>query len=131
MPWYRGLVVVLLSLLVGLAATLAWAGAPATAGDVLVVSGSVTNAQGKGVKDAEPSFFVDGAPVTLATPPVTDSNGTFEARLDLPAATLPAARVEMSVARSAYKTSPRIAIDQIHQEQDDGAGNGITSPTWR
>ena len=63
-------------------------------------------------------------PVTLATPPVTDSNGTFEARLDLPAATLPAARVEMSVARSAYKTSARIAIDQIHQEQDDGAGNG-------
>ena len=122
MSWNRGLVVVLLSLLVGLPATLAGA-APATAGDILVVSGSVTNAQGKGVKDAEPSFFVDGAPVTLAPPPVTDSNGTFEARLDLPAATLPAARVEMSVARSAYKTSPLIAIDQIHQEQDDGAGN--------
>ena len=124
MSWYRGLVVVLLSLLVGLAATLAWAAAPATSGDVLVVSGSVTNAQGKGVKDAEPSFFVDGAPVTLATPPVTDSNGTFEARLELPAGALPAARVEMSVARSAYETAPRVAIDQIHQEQDDGAGNG-------
>ena len=124
MPWYRGLVVVLLSLLVGLAATLAWAGTPAMAGDILVVSGSVTNAQGKGVKDAEPSFFVDGAPVTLATPPVTDSNGTFEARLELPAGTLPAAQVEMSVARSAYKTSPLIAIGQVHQEPDDGAGNG-------
>ena len=89
-----------------------------------MVSGSVTNAQGKGVKDAEPGFFVNGAPVTLAKPPVTDSNGTFETQLELPAGTLPAARVEMSVARSAYKTSPRIAIDQIHQERDDGAGNG-------
>ncbi len=123
MPWYRTLAVAL-SLLVGLPATIAWAAGPATSGDVLVVSGSVTNAQGKGVRDAEPSFFVNGAPVSLATPPVTDSNGTFEARLELPAATLPAARVEMGVARSSYKTSARVALDQIHLEQDDGAGNG-------
>ena len=121
MSWFRGLVVVLLSLLVGAPATLAWA-APASPGDILVVSGSVTNAQGKGIKDAQPDFFVDGAPLAVTTSAATDSNGTFETQLELPAGTLPAARIEMSVARPSYKTSPRVVLSQIHQEQTDGAG---------
>ena len=123
MSWHRGLVGVLM-LLLGLPVTLAWAGAPAPAGDVLVVSGSVTNSQGKGIKDAEPRFFIDGAPLTLPSPPITESNGTFEARLELPTGTLPGAPVEVSVERPSYKTSPSIALGQIHLEQDDGAGNG-------
>jgi Na+/H+ antiporter NhaD/arsenite permease-like protein len=121
MPWYRGLIVVL-SLLFGLPA--AWAAGPAAPGDILVVAGSVTNPQGQGIKDAEPRFFVNGAPLTLASPPITESNGTFEAQLDLPTGTLPGAQVEVSVERPSYKASPPIALSQIHLEQDDGAGNG-------
>ncbi len=124
--WYRRLAVVLF-LLVGLPPALAWAATPAgaaSAGDVLVVSGSVTNAQGKGINDAEPGFLVNGAPVTPATPPVTDASGTFEVRLDLPAGTLPAARVEMTVARSSYQSVAHVAVDQIHDEGTDAAGNG-------
>ena len=123
MPWYRCLVVALLLLVGATAAPSSWA-AQASPGDVLVVSASVTNAQGKGIKDAEPRFFVNGEAVTPAAAPVTDSNGTFEARLDLPAGTLPAAQVEMSVERPSYKPSARILLGQIHPEQTDGAGNG-------
>ena len=126
MPWYRCLVVALL-LLVGLTAR-SPGPRPATPGDVLVVSASVTNAQGKGIKDAEPRFFVNGEAVTPASAPVTDSNGTFEARLELPAGTLPAAQVEMSVERPSYKPSARIALGQIHPEQTTGPA---TAPMWR
>ena len=122
MPWFRSLVVAL-TLLVGLPSTLAWAAAPATSGDILVVSGSVLNAQGKGVKDAAPTFFVNGAPVHPATPPVTDSSGTFETQLQFPAGTLPAARIEMSVERPSYKTLSHISLGQIHPDQSNGTGS--------
>ncbi len=125
MPWYRSLAVVF-SLLLGLSPALAGAAAAANAtpaGDVLVVSGSVINAQGKGINDAEPDFTVNGAPVSLTTPPVTDANGTFEARLELPAGALPAAKVEMRLVRSSYKAMEHVAVDQIHRDGTDAAGN--------
>ena len=123
MPWYRCLVV-LISLLVGTPATLAWAGTPATTGDMLVVSGSVTSPQGTGIKDAEPHFFVNGVAVHPAEPATTEDNGAFEATLHLPAGTLPGARVAVSVERPSYKTSPRIVLSQIHPERDNGVGTG-------
>ncbi len=123
MSWYRGLLVIVLMLLVGAPATLAGA-APAGTGDMLVVSGVVTNPQGKGIEEAEPDFFVNGTPVMPAAPAVTGSNGTFEARLQLPAGSLPGTTVEMSVHRSSYKTSPRVTLDQFQPEQGAAPGSG-------
>jgi Na+/H+ antiporter NhaD/arsenite permease-like protein len=122
MSRFRCLVAVL-SLLIGVPATLAWAGPAASSGDILVVSGSISDPQGKGIKDAEPNFFVDGVPVTPAQPAVTEGNGTFEAQLVLPAGILPGAKVEVSVERPSYKASPRITLSQIHQEQSNEAGD--------
>jgi Na+/H+ antiporter NhaD/arsenite permease-like protein len=93
--------------------------------DVLVVSGTVTNAQGKPVKGAEIAFFVNGRQVKLAEEVTTSAHGTYEARLELPSATLPAARVEVRVARPSYKTSAHVPLAHVLQEQVDGGGNRI------
>lgn len=96
--------------------------AQAGTGDVLLISGSVTNAQEEGISDARPTFFVDGKAVAPAQPPVTGSSGTFEAQLNLPAGTLPGAHVEVSVQRSSYLTSPHIVLDRILLERRTATG---------
>jgi Na+/H+ antiporter NhaD/arsenite permease-like protein len=122
MPWHRCLLAAV-SLLVGLSSGVALAATSAHATDTLIVSGSVMSPQGEGISDAEPTFFVNGKPATLARHPLTASNGTFEAVLELPAGTLPSARVQMSVQRPSYKTLSHIAIDQIRVESSHAAGS--------
>ena len=90
----------------------------------MIVVGTVTNAQGKGIKVAEPSFFVNGTPLNPATPVTSADNGRFLAHLELPAGSLPAARVEVSVAHSSHRSSERVALDKIYPESAPGSAGG-------
>ncbi|HKJ08454.1 MAG TPA: SLC13 family permease [Gammaproteobacteria bacterium] len=81
--------------------------------DVLIVSGTISNAQSKGVKDARLAFFLGGKAIAPAQPVLTDSEGVYEARLHLPAGALPSGPVQVRVARPSYKTTERLALPHV------------------
>jgi Na+/H+ antiporter NhaD/arsenite permease-like protein len=93
--------------------------------DVLLVSGTVTNSQGKPVKGAELAFFVAGQRVKLADEVTTSAHGTYEAQLELPAGTLPGARVEVMAERPSYQSTGRLFLQHVLPEQVDGGGNHV------
>jgi Na+/H+ antiporter NhaD/arsenite permease-like protein len=111
--------VALMALLTGLLPDTAFAG-PGTTGstdDILIVSGTISDAHGKPIKDAVLSFFVDGTPFELPKEVSTEANGTYEAKLQLAAGTLPDARVEARVERRSYAPSERTALAHVLAEQ--------------
>ncbi|MEJ2686753.1 MAG: SLC13 family permease, partial [Gammaproteobacteria bacterium] len=81
--------------------------------DLLIVSGTISNAQGKGVKDARLAFFLGGKAIAPAQPVLTDSEGVYEARLHLPAGALPSGAVQVRVTRPSYKTTERLALSHV------------------
>lgn len=90
--------------------------------DILIVSGAVRTAQGKGVRDAEVSFFLHGN--RLDVEEVRTSNqGTYFVELRLPPDTLPGARLEIEVQRPSFKPSGRMALERVVGGGVDQSGN--------
>ncbi len=86
-----------------LTATALAAPAPAP-GDRLVISGVIKNAQGKPVKEAEVEFLVNSQHVKAMGEEVTSGKaGAFVAELQLPAGTLPGARVEVTAHKPSWR----------------------------
>jgi hypothetical protein len=56
--------------------------------DTLVISGTIKNLQGKGVKEAALSFFLNDEEVELEKEITTSPDGTYKAELSLPAGSL-------------------------------------------
>jgi len=81
--------------------------------DLLIVSGTISNAQGKGVKDARLAFYLGGEAIALPHPVLTDSDGVYEARLRLPARALPAGPIQVRVERPSYKATERLALPHV------------------
>jgi Na+/H+ antiporter NhaD/arsenite permease-like protein len=97
----------------------AWAGSTARS-DILVVSGTILNPQGKGVKDAEVRFYRDGHPLDTVEEVTTDRSGNFETELRLPPGSLPAARISFSVGRPSYATVQSTPLEHVLPERVDG-----------
>ncbi len=93
------------------------------AGDILVISGKVVNAQGKGVKDAAIAVLVGGRKLHLEEELVSLKDGTYQAELKLPAGTLPAAKVELEVKKPAYHDSGPVAAARILRNFVDDKGD--------
>ncbi|MGA7801013.1 MAG: SLC13 family permease [Gammaproteobacteria bacterium] len=104
------LVLLLTGLLFGLQSRPA---AAAGSQDLLIVSGTISNSQGKGVKDARLLFYAGGKELAPSGSVTTDSAGIYEARLQVPAGLLPAGKVEVRVARPSYKASGRVAVSHV------------------
>jgi len=109
--------VFLLATILGTAAT--WAASPAQT-DILVVTGTILNPQGKGVKDAEVRFFRDGHALATTEEVTTDRSGNFETELRLPAGSLPGAGISYSVGRPSYATVKHAPLEHVLPEQVDG-----------
>lgn len=92
--------------------------------DVIVVAGAVKTAQGKGVKDAELSFIVDGRRWELEEARTSDQ-GTYEVELRLPRGSMPGAQVEMEVQRPSFKPSGPVRLEKVFQDHVDEAGNRV------
>jgi Na+/H+ antiporter NhaD/arsenite permease-like protein len=92
------------------------AGPVAGEADTLIVSGTVSDAQGKGVKDAALTFFLNRERVALPAEAVTEANGAYEAQLVLPAGTLPGARLEVQVERRSFRTAGPLPLDHVLAE---------------
>ena len=115
--------------LLALLAPICLSAAPAAAakanqtGDILVISGKVANAQGKGVKDAAIAVLVGGRKLHLEDELVSLKDGTYQAELKLPAGTLPATKVELEVKKPAYHDSGPVAAARILRNFVDEQGN--------
>jgi len=96
---------------------------PAGPGDVLILTGTVTNAQGKGVKEAAVVLFVDGKKLEFEDEPVTENLGTYKAEIVLPPGTLPTAKVALAVQKPCYEDTDPLSVDTIVPARSDGKGS--------
>ncbi|NLI82809.1 MAG: citrate transporter [Deltaproteobacteria bacterium] len=91
--------------------------------DVLVIAGTVTNAQGKAIKEAEIAVFVDGREIHMEEEVTTSKAGRYEAELKLPLSTLPRGKVEIEAKKPSYQSSRRIALENVVREKEDPEGS--------
>ncbi|HEX7539108.1 MAG TPA: SLC13 family permease [Syntrophales bacterium] len=94
-------------------------------GDLLIVSGVISDAQKKPVKDAELSFYVDGKKIEAAEELVTGKNGAFQVEIPLPAGSLSGAVVEVEAEKASFKNTGRLVLGSIVKEKDDGQGSAV------
>ena len=95
--------------------------------DILIVSGTITNSQGKAVKEAGLDFYLDGKKMELEKEVITSKAGGYEAELFFPAGSLSTAKVEIEAKKSSYKTSDRIQLDRVLKEKIDEKGKCLLS----
>jgi Na+/H+ antiporter NhaD/arsenite permease-like protein len=86
-------------------------------GDLLIVSGVVTDAQKKPLKDAEMTFWVNGMKIGMEEV-VTGKNGAYDAQIRVPAGSIPGAVVEAEVEKASFRHSGRLALSSIVKERD-------------
>jgi len=98
------------------------AGAP---GDLLIVSGTISDAQKKPLKDAELSFYIGGKKIELGDEVATGKNGAYKAEIPLPAGSLSGAVVEVEAEKASFRNSGRLALGSIVKEKDDGQGSAV------
>ena len=100
-------------------------GTPAGPADTLIVSGTVTNLQGKAVKEVELHFYLNGQKLELEEEVSTSKAGVYEAKLKVPKGVLPAGKVEVEAAKPSFQTSARMLLDKVLPERVDDKGNNI------
>ncbi len=91
--------------------------------DILVISGTVANVQGKPVKEVGLTFFANGKKVEMEEETTTAPNGIYKVELKLPAGTLAQTRVELEAEKPSYKKSERVTLANPVQEKIDAKGN--------
>jgi Na+/H+ antiporter NhaD/arsenite permease-like protein len=95
----------------------------ASPSDFLLITGAVTNPQGKGVKEVKVAIFVNGKETHLPDELATSSSGNFQYKLSLPHGALPDAKVEAEFSKPSYKTSARVSPKRLFLDQKDDKGN--------
>jgi Na+/H+ antiporter NhaD/arsenite permease-like protein len=102
-----------------------WSGEKVNAGpsDYLLITGMVSNPQGKGIKEVKVAIFVNGKEAHLPDELVTSSGGNFQSKLALPQGELSGAKVELEFSKPSYKASGRVAPQRLLQDQKDDKGN--------
>jgi Na+/H+ antiporter NhaD/arsenite permease-like protein len=96
-------------------------------GDRLTISGVMKNPQGRGVKEVEVEFWVNGRHIkTLGEEEAvtTGKSGAFVAELPLPLGTLPAARVEVTATKPSWRHLPATPV-KVVQAGTDATGNRV------
>ena len=97
-------------------------GAP---GDLLIVSGTISDAQKKPLKDAELSFYIGGKKIELGDEVATGKNGAYKVEIPLPAGSLSGAVVEVEAEKTSFRNSGRLVLGSIVKEKDDGQGSAV------
>jgi Na+/H+ antiporter NhaD/arsenite permease-like protein len=92
--------------------------------DVLVVSGTITNDQGKPLKEVNLHFFINGKKIHIEEEVTTSKSGRYEAELTLPKGALSGAKVEISADKPTFKDSGFLVLENIVREKADVNGVG-------
>ncbi|MFO7598963.1 MAG: ArsB/NhaD family transporter [Candidatus Desulfacyla sp.] len=90
--------------------------------DVLIVTGTITNAQGKGVKEAAIRFFIDGKEME-GNELLSENRGTYKAEFLIPKGSLSSVKVAMDIQKPCYEGSGPIELGNIIQEKSDEKGS--------
>ncbi len=117
----------LLTALICWSASGAWTAPPPVLQDRLSLAGVVKNMEGGRVKEAEVEVRVNGRhiePEGKKKVIETGSQGTFAAELQLPAGTLPGARVEVEVHKPNWRPLKPVPVQVLPAGQDQ-AGNHL------
>lgn len=93
--------------------------------DILVISGIITNPQGKGVKDCTLVFHIDNEKIGLEKAITSSRDGTYEAELRFPAGRLAGAQLALEISKPSYQSSGRLVVDEITREKIDDQGNSF------
>ena len=110
-----------------LAASAVFAASAPTPGDRLSISGLVTDPMGKGLKEVEVEVLVNGRhvkPEGKAAEVSTGKPGGFVADFNLPAGTLPAAKVEVKASKPSWKAIPATPV-KVSETGSDAQGNKL------
>jgi len=107
------------------ATTLCWSAEKADPGpsDLLTLTGTVNNSQGKGLNDAGLTIVVEGKGIHRVEKILADEEGSFQYRLALPQGELSGAKIALEASRPSYKSSTPIALKHIVFEYKDENGN--------
>ncbi len=92
--------------------------------DLLVVSGTVTNDQGKPLKKVSLQFFLNGKKIDIKDEVTTSKSGGYEAELTFFKGALIGAKVEMNAEKPSFKSSGHIVLENIVRGKDDVNGVG-------
>jgi Na+/H+ antiporter NhaD/arsenite permease-like protein len=90
--------------------------------DRITIVGTVTNVQGKGVREAVVHLVLNGKKVELEEAIVTSKTGGYSVDLPVPPGTFPGGRMELKVTKASYKDSGNILLGAIVKEKSDGEG---------
>jgi len=93
------------------------------AGDILIVSGTATNVQGKPLKDVELSFFANGQKVEPDQVVTTSKAGRYQTELFFPSGMLPHSTIEFEATKPSFKSPGRMALANVVKEKIDEGGN--------
>jgi len=102
--------------------TLAQAGGSPS--DILVVTGTITNDQGKPLKDVALQFFLNGKKIHIEEEITTSKSGGYKAELTFPKGSLAGAKVQLEAEKPSFKSSGHIALKNIVWEKDEENGVG-------
>lgn len=123
----RILALTLLLLMSGLATSPSFAvdaGRPTSdSSDVLIISGTVLNSQGKPIRDAELSFSLNGKQIEIDKEVSTSKAGDYKVEIALTRGMLPEGKVEVQVRKPSYKGPERFTLDRVIKERTDEHGN--------
>jgi len=92
--------------------------------EILVVSGTVTNDQGKALKEVTIHFFLNGKKIDMEEEATTSKSGRYEAELTLPKGALSGAKVAMEASKPTFKNTGHIVLENIVREKPDVNGIG-------
>jgi hypothetical protein len=93
-------------------------------GDLLIVSGVISDAQKKPLKDVEIGVWVNDKKIEMEEV-VTGKNGAYEAEFRIPAGSIPGAVVEIEAGKASFRHSGRLGLGSIVKEKDDGQGSAV------
>lgn len=71
--------------------------------DTLVVTGTITNDQGKPLKDVTLQFFLKGKKIHIEEEVTTSKSGGYKAELTLPKGALAGAKVQIEAEKPSFK----------------------------
>jgi Na+/H+ antiporter NhaD/arsenite permease-like protein len=91
--------------------------------DLLVVSGTITNTQGEGVKGAGVSFFLNGEKIEMEKEIESGPEGTYEAEILMPSGCLANARVALEVGKPCYEDTGKVPLEEIIQGKTNEKGS--------
>ncbi|MFH0999173.1 MAG: ArsB/NhaD family transporter [Pseudomonadota bacterium] len=87
--------------------------------DILVVTGTITNDQGKPLKDATLQFFLNGKKIHIEEEVTTSKSGGYKAELTFPKGSLAGAKVQIEVEKPSFKNSGHINLKNIVWERSE------------